>query len=203
MRLLIADDHPLFRAALRQTVQHMLPDADLLEAQSIDQASAQLSAHADLDLVLLDLNMPGGPGLLGLKTLRAKHPSVAVAIVSAIDDPAVMRRAIEAGAVAFIPKSATPEQISEALDAVFRLETWLPPSAAPDRANPCEPSLALLTTQQQRVLELVALGRLNKQIADTLGVQERTIKAHLAAIFIKLGVRNRTQASVLYQRLAG
>lgn len=203
MRLLIADDHPLFRAALRQTVQHMLPDAELFEAQSIEQASAQLSAQAELDLVLLDLNMPGGQGLLGLKTLRTKHPSVAVAIVSAIDDPAVMRRAIEAGAVAFIPKSATPEQIAQALDAVFRLETWLPPSAAPDRAHAGEPSLALLTAQQQRVLELVALGRLNKQIADTLGVQERTIKAHLAAIFIKLGVRNRTQASVLYQRLAG
>jgi len=202
MRLLIADDHPLFRAALRQTVQRMLPDAQLLEAQSIEQAMAVLRLHQDLDLVLLDLNMPGGQGLLGLKTLRSHHPSTAVAIVSAIDDPSVMRRAIEAGAVAFIPKSASPEQIGEALDAVFRLETWLPPSAAPDRDTSCEPSLALLTAQQQRVLELVAQGRLNKQIADVLGIQERTVKAHLAAIFIKFGVRNRTQASVLYQRLA-
>lgn len=206
-RILIADDHPLFRAALTQALRELVPGASLVEAGSLDAVHAWLEANPDTDLCLLDLHMPGSHGLAGLTAVRCRHPAVAVAMVSANDDPEVMARAIEFGAQAFIPKSASPEDIRAALNAVFACQTWLP---APARERAPPPSvqdrdlsrrLGTLTPQQFRVLELVAQGKLNKQIADVLGIQERTVKAHLQAIFEKLGARNRTQAGVFLRQL--
>ena len=206
IHLLIADDHPMFRLALRQAVLGLHPQAKVLEAGTLEQAMGSLHEQ-EVDLVLLDLHMPGSHGLAGLASIRCRHPAVAVAMISANDDPAVISRAIDFGAQAFIPKSAAPGEISAALNAVFACETWVPPALqgraqiASVRDQDLSRRLASLTPQQYRVLELVAQGQLNKQIADRMGIQERTVKAHLQAIFEKLGARNRTQAGVFLRQL--
>ncbi len=207
--ILIADDHPLFRLALVHTVRELVADALVAETDSLEAARAALAAQPDTDLVLLDLHMPGSHGLMGLAAIRAEHPACAVVMISAHDDPVVIRRALAYGAAGFIPKRARPEELKEALRAVLACEEWLPAAlraeveAAAPAAHDSELAarLAALTAQQFKVLGLVAEGRLNKQIADTLGVQERTVKAHLSAIFAKLNVRNRTQAGVLLRTL--
>jgi len=207
--LLIADDHPLFRAALRGAAKDAVPDLDVREADSLDSVLARLEEEPGIDLVLLDLHMPGNHGLAGLAAIRAQHPGVAVVVVSANDDPRVVRRALDHGAAGYLPKSTGLDDLREAIRSVLALEKWLPPKlrASVDGA-PSAPAdavlaarLASLSPQQFRVLALVAEGLLNKQIADRLGVQERTVKAHLTSIFERLGVRNRTQASVILREL--
>lgn len=206
-RILIADDHPLFRAALTQALRELVPEASLVEAATLDAVHVWLEANPDTDLVLLDLHMPGSHGLAGLASIRCRHPAVAVAMISANDDPLVIARAIDFGAQAFIPKSAAPEEIGAALQAVFACQVWVPRTLAGRGASESQIDkdlsrrLASLTPQQFRVLELVAQGKLNKQIADAMGIQERTVKAHLQAIFEKLGARNRTQAGVCLRQL--
>lgn len=207
--LLIADDHPLFRAALAQAVRSLLPELQVREADSLEAARRQLLAHPDVELLLLDLHMPGSQGLVGLAALRGEFPQVPVLMVSAQDDPAVIRRALAYGANGYVPKSLDLAGIRSALDTVLAGGTWLPPALrGPVEADPVDPQdrdvasrLARLTPQQVRVLQLLAQGRLNKQIADSLGIQERTVKAHVSAIFERLGVRNRTQAGVLLSSL--
>jgi len=208
-RLLIADDHPLFRAALRLAASESLSDCEVREAADLAGVLAALNADPDIDLVLLDLHMPGSQGLSGLATLRGQHPSVAVLVVSAHDDPRVVRRVLDHGAAGFIPKSANPGEIGEAISQVLDCGNWLPASLAEAvAALPADPAdtdlagrLARLTEQQSRVLSLLAEGLLNKQIADRLDIQERTVKAHVTAIFEKLKVRNRTQAGMLLRSL--
>lgn len=208
-RLLIADDHPLYRLALIQAVRGILPGAQIDEASDLAGTRAALAAHADTDLVLLDLHMPGSHGLVGLASLRAEHPGVAVVMISAHDDPATIRRALAYGAVGYLTKRADLQDLQAGLRAVLDCEEWLPPSlreavvstpaSADDRALAAR--LSTLSPQQFKVLARVAEGRLNKQIADELGIQERTVKAHMSAIFEKLGVANRTQAGVLLRSL--
>ena len=207
--LLIADDHPLFRAALRQAARDALGDVELLEAGDLDGVLATLDAQPQVDLVLLDLHMPGNHGLAGLAAIRAQHPGVAVIVVSANDDPRVVRRALDHGAAGYLPKSSGLNELREAIRSVMACEQWLPASlrAAVARAQSSSHDselaarLASLSPQQFRVLALVAEGLLNKQIADRLDVQERTVKAHLTAIFDRMGVRNRTQAGVVLREL--
>lgn len=207
--LLIADDHPLFRAALRQAAMEAVADAEIHEAGSLDAVLAALDADPGIDLVLLDLHMPGNHGLAGLAAVRAQHPGVAVVMVSANDDPRVVRRALDHGAAGYLPKSAGLDELRDAIRAVLACEQWLPSSlrAAVSRTQSdsgdadLAARLASLSPQQFRVLTLVAQGLLNKQIADRLEVQERTVKAHLSAIFERLGVRNRTQAGVVLREL--
>ncbi|MEO8672348.1 MAG: response regulator transcription factor [Tahibacter sp.] len=208
-RLLVADDHPLFRAALCQAALAALPGGCVTEATDLASALAALAAEPETDLVLLDLHMPGSRGLSGLASLRGQFPSVAVLVVSAHDDPRVIRRALDHGACGFIPKSANPAEIAQAIHAVLACGAWIPPQlVAGVAALPSDPDdsalamrLARLTEQQFRVLVLLADGLLNKQIADRLGIQERTVKAHVTAIFERLEVRNRTQASNLLRSL--
>lgn len=207
--ILIADDHPLFRRALVMSVNECLPDAGTMEAASLTQARDVLSQSArDIDLVLLDLHMPDSHGLMGLAALRAEFPAVAVVMISAHEDPRTVRRALACGAMGFIPKSIAPDQLADALSTVLDCHEWLPSTLREAIAGlPASDEdtfarqLATLTPQQHRVLVQVAEGRLNKQIADSLGIQERTVKAHLTAIFERLGVRNRTQAGVLLRSL--
>lgn len=207
-RIVIADDHPLFRRALAQAVREIVPGAVLAEAPDLEAARADLVAHPDTDLLLLDLHMPGSHGLVGLAALRAEFPAVAVAMISAHDDPATIRRALDHGAAGFISKSADLEELKRAIACVLDCRTYVPPARSgqlPAHGAPGDRELAArlstLTPQQFRVLALVAEGKLNKQIADTLGVQERTVKAHLTAIFERLGARNRTQAGVMLRTL--
>jgi DNA-binding NarL/FixJ family response regulator len=207
--LLIADDHPLFRAALRGAAIDAADDILTREAGSLDEVLAMLDACPEVDLVLLDLHMPGNHGLAGLAAIRAQFPAVAVVLVSANEDPRTVRRALDHGAAGYIPKSAGLEEMRDAIRAVLACEEWLPPSLrgavhrAPSMRGDADLAarLASLTPQQFRVLVLVAQGLLNKQIADRLDIQERTVKAHLSAIFEKLGARNRTQASVILREL--
>ena len=203
-RILVADDHPLFRAALRQAAAAAVPDAELSDAADLEGVLAALSSRPDTDLVLLDLRMPGSRGLSGLAALRGQFPGVAVLVVSAHDEPAVVRRVLAHGAAGFIPKSADPSTIAEAVRSVLEQGHWLPHDLA--RAVAAMPAdegdtalatrLSRLTEQQFRVLSMLAEGLLNKQIADRLNVQERTVKAHVTAIFKVLGVANRTQAAL-------
>lgn len=207
--LLIADDHPLFRAALRQAARDALGDVELFEAGNLDTVLATLDAQPQIDLVLLDLHMPGNHGLAGLAAVRAQYPGVAVIVVSANDDPRVVRRALDHGAAGYLPKSSGLDELREAIRTVLACQTWLPAAlrATVSRAqsSPADAALASrlasLSPQQFRVLTLVAEGLLNKQIADRLDVQERTVKAHLSAIFERLNVRNRTQAGVILREL--
>lgn len=207
-QILIADDHPLFRAALVQALGGD-PGMQCAQAGTLDEALAVLAAQPETDLVLLDLHMPGNHGLAGLAALRAEHPQIGVLIVSANEDVQVIRRALDYGAMGFIPKSAPPETIRHAVAAVLAGERWLPPGLHNTvlhlRSRPQDTDLASrlarLSPQQFRVLAMVAEGLLNKQIADRLAIQERTVKAHLSVIFEKLGVRNRTQAGVVLREL--
>lgn len=207
--LLIVDDHPLFRLALRQALQALYPGSAISEAGTLAEALARLQAQADIDLVLLDLHMPDVHGLMGLTVLRSEHPAVAVMMISAHDDPATIRRALDYGAVGFLPKRADPAELAHALETVLDCRTYLPADLVtqvevsdPDpQDQKLAQRLASLTPQQLRVLQGIGNGRLNKQIADELGITERTVKAHVSALFEKLEVRNRTQAGVLLQSL--
>jgi DNA-binding NarL/FixJ family response regulator len=205
--LLIADDHPLFREALRGAVARVLPDAQLREAENVDALYHLVEAEPDADLLLLDLNMPGAHGFSALVHLRALHPQLPIVVVSAREEPAVMRRALDHGAIGFIPKSADAKTLGEAISTVLEGDRWAPPAAlnAPATAadeHDAAHRLRDLTPQQFRVLQMLGSGLLNKQIAFDLGVSEATIKAHVTAILRKLGANNRTQAVLIAGRLA-
>lgn len=202
--VIIADDHPLFRAALRLAVERVLPGAQVIEADSFSALQAVVAKAPDADLVLLDLRMPGVRGYSSLVWLRAEHASVPVVMVSADEDPSTIHRALDFGAAGFIPKSAGLEVLTTALTAVLDGQLWTPPEAAapPDNKDAqLARRVASLSPQQLRVLMQLAEGRLNKQIAYDFSVTEATVKAHVTAILRKLGLYGRTQAAVLAQRL--
>ena len=205
--ILIADDHPLFRSALQQALTMGLgADAHLVEVASIAELEARLNEKRDWDLVLLDLNMPGAYGFSGLVLLRGQYPQIPVVMVSAQEEAAVVQRSREFGASGFIPKSSPLETIQDAVRAVLDGDVWWPPqleeaAALSDEVRAASEGLASLTPQQFRVLTMVCEGLLNKQIAYELNVSEATVKAHVTAIFRKLGVRTRTQAALLLQQM--
>ena len=205
---LIADDHPLFRGALREAVSGLFADATIAEAGSFDDAAAMLDRECDIDLVLLDLTMPGVRGFSGLMYLRAQYPSVPVVVVSANDDPAVIRRCMEFGASGFIPKTLGVEEMRAAIARVLEGGVWTPPDVDLKAGTDAETAdlmarLATLTPQQVRVLMMLSEGLLNKQIAYELHVSEVTVKAHVSAILQKLGVESRTQAVIAAAKIAG
>jgi DNA-binding NarL/FixJ family response regulator len=200
-RFVIADDHPLFRGALREAVLSLFGDAEVVEAGSFDVAVARLDRDGEVDLVLLDLTMPGVRGVSGLMYLRKQYPSVPVVVVSANDDPAVIRRCMEFGASGFIPKALGVEEMRAAIECVLEGGVWTPPdvdlkAGADAEAAGLMSRLATLTPQQVRVLMMLSEGLLNKQIAHNLAVSEATVKAHVSAILEKLGVKSRTQAVI-------
>ena len=205
--IVVADDHPLFRGALRRAIGSLIPDARVLEATGLDDLQAALCRERDVDLILLDLTMPGVQGFSGLIFLRAQHPETPVVIVSANEDPVVIRRAVEFGASGFIPKSLDTQRIGQALQAVLAGDAWTPPdvdlSAGEDRETAdLVRRLATLTPQQLRVLMMLSEGLLNKQIAYELSVSEATVKAHVSAILQKLAVDSRTQAVIAAARIS-
>jgi len=207
-RVVIADDHPLFRNALKLALDACVDSADVLEAENLEQTQKILGGGDDIDLLLLDLHMPGSNGLTGLVGIRCEFPEVAVVVISANENPGVIRRALDHGAAGFIPKSSGLEVLTEAVTAVLDCRTWVPAhlhrsvaAMEEDGDRDLAARISLLTPQQFRVLQMVAEGQLNKQIADRLGIQERTVKAHMSEIFAKLEVRNRTQAGVAFRRL--
>ena len=199
--LLIADDHPLFRGALREAVNGLFDRAEIAEAGTFEEVTELLERGGDIDLILLDLRMPGVRGFSGLMYLRAQYPSLPIVVVSGNDDPAVIRRCMEFGASGFIPKTLGVEALRQAVAQVLRGEVWTPPDVDLQRDGDSESAaviarLATLTPQQVRVLMMLSGGLLNKQIAYELGVSEATVKAHVSAILQKLGVESRTQAVI-------
>ena len=204
---IVADDHPLFRDALIHAISNCVADARIVEAESLDTLQAAVEANPDADLLFLDLNMPGVSGFSALAYIRSNHESLPTVIVSALDDPAVIRRAIQHGASGFIPKSSPVSTLEDGIRAVLDGEVWLPEGVSldDDRLDTAEAGIAealsTLTPHQFRVLMMLGEGLLNKQIAYQLGVSEATIKAHVTAILRKMHVNNRTQAVLAVQQL--
>ena len=201
--IIVAEDHPMFRAALVLTVRRLMPDAQLMEVASHGELEKALARSRDVRLVLLDLRMPGAHGLSSLVFLRGEYPDVAVAIISGGAYAETIGRARQLGASAFIPKSAPIDTIAEALSSVIRGEPWFPEhvDAPTGRGQKLQDQLTTLTPQQFRVLKFLADGMLNKQIADILEVSEGTVRAHVTAILRKLRVSTRTQAVILVTEL--
>jgi len=204
-RVLIVDDHPLFRGALNNALSSGERQMEIVELGTLDELSTSLEANSNVDLILLDLSMPGVQGFSGLLYLRAQHPEIPVVIVSATEDANVIRRAIDFGASGFVPKSQPINSIRLAVDKVLNGEIWTPSDLASmpadDDTVDLVRRLSTLTPQQVRVLMMLGEGLLNKQIAYTLGVSEATIKAHVSAILQKLGVDSRTQAVIAVNKI--
>ena len=198
---MIADDHPLFRGAMREAISGLLKQVDIAEVGTFDDMVALLERGGDVDLVLLDLTMPGVRGFSGLMYMRAQYPSVPVIVVSANDDPAVIRRCMELGASGFIPKTLGVDAMRRAISSILGGGVWTPPDVDLSADSDTEAAelmarMATLTPQQVRVLMMLSEGLLNKQIACQLSVLETTVKSHVSAILKKLGVENRTQAVI-------
>ena len=205
-RIIIVDDHPLFRGALNQALTASLESSEIIEAASLDELTAKLAEGLEVDLILLDLTMPGVQGISGLVFLRGQHPEIPVVVISANDDPITIRRCMDCGASGFVPKSQPVEQIRTAVRSVLDGNVWSPPGVDLASAGDSETTdligrLSSLTPQQVRVLMMLGEGLLNKQIAYKLGVSEATIKAHVSAILQKLGVDSRTQAVIAVNRI--
>lgn len=209
-RAVVADDHPLFRSALKQALIQVLGDT-ILEAADLSETCDLLNQHPDIELVFLDLNMPGNEGLTGLSLLQHQFPDVLVVIVSAEENPQAISKALALGSSGYIPKSTPLAQIEQAVTHVLDGQQWIPEhcqqaiQGAEEHTSDSDfnARLAQLTPHQFTVLKLMADGMLNKQIAYELGVKETTIKQHGSAILKKLGVINRTQAGVLFKQAMG
>ena len=200
--LIIADDHPLFRAALKDVLRQALPEAEQVEASSFAELQAAVEAAPDAELVLLDLHMPGAHGFSALLFLTAHYPDVPVLMISANEQDEIIRRAADHGASGFVSKSASMDSIGEAISSVSRGDLCFPasvdlsrPGIGREESGVAE-ALSGLTPQQFRVATMISQGLLNKQIAYELGVTEATVKAHVTEIFRKLGVHSRTQAAL-------
>ncbi|WLH10421.1 response regulator transcription factor [Pseudomonas hefeiensis] len=204
-KILIADDHPLFREAIHNVISDGFPGSEVMETADLDSALALTREHDDLDLILLDLNMPGMHGLNGLINLRNEAPTIPVVIVSAEQDKQVVLQAITYGAVGFITKSSPRSQMTDAIEQILNGNVYLPPDIIRTQKSPmgrrlnetrafAPELLQALTRKQLLVLERMTKGESNKQIAYTLEIAETTVKAHVSAILRKLNVHNRVQA---------
>ncbi|WP_448565814.1 response regulator [Thalassotalea ganghwensis] len=203
-KIIIADDHPLFRQALLDTLKGQLTDTLWIQAQTIAELEQQLTAHQDADLLLLDLNIPGAHGFNTLIHVRTHYPQIPVVVVSAHEEHDTIAKAMEYGASGFVPKSSPVTLIFLAIEQVLTGNIWTPENFLSDtntQDSDIAQRVASLTQQQYKILMMFAQGMLNKQIAYDLDVSEATIKAHATAIFRKLNVRNRTQAVIAISQL--
>ena len=209
-KFLIVDDHPLFREALASAIDKAFESSVLLEASSIPETLERIGEHDDIDLVLLDLNLPGTIGFGGLLTLRTQFPKLPIVVVSGTEERRIVAEALSYGVVGFIPKSAPKSMLRSAIEETLDGGVFLPPSYQNLEAGEGDGTvgdkdlakrLASLTPQQFRVLQMLTEGKLNKQIAYELGVGETTVKAHVSAILRKLKVYSRTQAVIKARNL--
>ncbi len=198
MKFLLADDHQMVRLALRVALAPLDAGLVFVEAENAERAIAEADAHEDLDLVLIDIHMPGMGGVEGVRRLRAAHPALPLIACSAREDGALVKELLALGVAGFIPKSDTTQVILQAVKLVLAGGTYVPPRllAAEVPSGPA----ASLTPRQADVLRLLALGKPNKVIARELDISEATVKVHLLAVFRALGARNRTEAVVIAQR---
>lgn len=202
-KIIIADDHPLFRDALKQGIANALGQLEIISCGSFSELQKSINRHDDCDLILLDLHMPGAVGFSALHYIGLRCPDIPVSIVSANEDPEVIAQAVDHGASGFIPKSADIAVIVGAIRQILDGQVWLPRDVrlqveeVRQRSGEVADKLATLTPSQFRVLMMLVDGRKNREIADEVCVTEATIKAHLTEIFRKLDVSNRTQAAML------
>jgi DNA-binding NarL/FixJ family response regulator len=204
-KVLIADDHPLFRNALKQVLNNHALDMQVKESQDFTTTIETLNSDTDIDILFLDLNMPGGQDLAGISSIRAQFPNTLIIVVSADEQDHTITKCIGLGASAYIPKSVDMSEISEAVSAVLSGEQWLPKDIQLTEQAPDEQAffeqLEKLTPHQLKVLGLIAKGLLNKQIAYELNISESTVKQHASAVLKKLGLYNRTQAGVIFNQI--
>lgn len=207
VQFLIADDHPLFREALKAALQPRFVDTHFVESDSLSSTLATIKEHPELAMILLDLNMPGCENFYGVIRVCEDYPNIPVVVISASDSASTISKAMGYGAKGFVSKVAAVDTISEAIQTVLTGETWVPEDLK-DKINTISEDnkdvaakVAELTPKQFQVLKYLQAGQLNKQIAYELNVTEATIKAHISAIFKKLGVNTRTQAVLLVEKL--
>lgn len=196
MKILIVDDHPLFRAGFHAVLEQGALDADVLSVSSVQEAMQILQRDADVGLVLLDIHLRGDDGFNALKVIGAKFPTTACIMISGDEQDGIGARAVAAGASGFIPKSFTADEMVAAIRKVLDGDVFVPATAAstaPAGANS-------LTLRQLEVINMLGRGCSNKEIARALDVAERTVKAHVSAVFEALNVKNRTQAVLVAQR---
>ncbi|WP_018983827.1 response regulator transcription factor [Salinimonas chungwhensis] len=204
--LLIADDHPLYRDALKGALSLNWPDLNVLEAGDLNQTVSLLQSE-DVDLLLLDLHMPGSNDLFGLLHIRKLFPGLPVAVVSGTEDATIISKIVGVGALGFIPKTASSGDIAEAVEVILDGDIWVPESVTghleevDESFSELADNVANLTPSQYKVLCYMRDGLLNKQIGYNLGIAEATVKAHVTAIFKKLGINNRTQAVLIASQL--
>ena len=206
--IVVADDHPLFRDALSGIISAGFSGASVVSAKDLTTTIKALEETADVDLVLLDLNMPGVQGFSGLIFLRGQYPTIPIIVVSGSEDLDTIRRSVSLGASGFIPKSSDTATIKNAMNSVLDGGVWVPDQTAIDNDTEDDELLEIasrlstLTPQQMRVLMMLKEGLLNKQIAYELNVSEATVKAHVSAILQKLDVNSRTQAVIVASKIA-
>ncbi|WP_223789052.1 response regulator [Marinicella meishanensis] len=200
-KIIIADDHPMFRDALRQAMSSSHADCQIIEAESSESLRLQLREHHDADLLVLDLNMPGVEGFSALAYVQKKYPDLPIIMISANDKPETIMHAKHFGALGFVSKSASIQEIRRGVNTVLQGDTHFPYQFNEQLYQKLDDTLAEttrqvaeLTPQQLKVLGMIKQGLLNKQIAYDLDISEATVKAHVTAIMRKLGVNNRTQA---------
>ncbi|MBO7922558.1 LuxR family two component transcriptional regulator [Alteromonas sp. 76-1] len=206
-RILVADDHPLFREALSGALGPYFENAQILEAGSLDAALAVLNEYDGIELVLLDLNMPGGEYFNGIITLREQYPNIPIGVVSGSDTVEVVAQVMSLGAQGFIPKVSATREMAQAIVDIIAGKKWLP-EGMEEELEKVDDELKLLlqrfrelTPKQIQVLSFLRAGLMNKQIAHEMNVTEATIKAHISAILRKLEINTRTQAVLLMDKL--
>jgi len=205
--VIIADDHPLFRDALQQAIENSIKSCQFVSAGSLDELRTLMRQMEPIEMVMLDLTMPGASGFSGLMSIRAEFPEIPLVVVSANENPSTIRKCIDLGASGFIPKSSGTEFILDAVHTIQAGEIWLPDGInledeTSSEANDLIQKVQSLTPQQMRVLSMLTEGLLNKQIAYELGVSEATVKAHVSAVLLKLGVDSRTQAVITMNKIS-
>lgn len=207
MKILLADDHPLMREGVRQVLAQLEPPLDIVDAQDYPSLFAQTAAHPDLDLALVDLNMPGFVGMQGITQFRNRFPDIPLVVLSASESPHDIRSALEAGALGYIPKAASTAVMLAALRQVLAGDLYVPSCLGDSGLHSVAPAdfVALqhsgLTARQLDVARLLAQGCANKAIGGMLAMTENTVKVHIAAIFRAFNVTNRTEAVLEIRRL--
>jgi DNA-binding NarL/FixJ family response regulator len=201
VKLLIVDDHPLFRDGLAALLRQAGTDVQVTQAASAEDA-LNLTDEQIFDAVFMDLMMPGMCGEPAIREFARRHPDLPVIVLSSSENPGDVRRVINAGASGYIPKSATAQTVVSALHLVLSGNIYVPPllvsaaaRAADQEVRDGTRSLAQLTDRQVDVLRYLRDGLTNKEISANLGIAEKTVKVHIAAIFKTLNVVNRTQAA--------
>ena len=209
MKLLIVDDHAIVREGVAAMLRQAGPDTLVLQAGDGAEGVRLAEAHPDLDAVFLDLQMPGADGMSAVPEFGRRRPDLPVIVLSSSEDPEDVRRALGLGALGYVPKSALPLTLLSALRLVLAGDIYVPPLMvdAAARGGPSAPAADVgrhgaLTERQREVLQLLSEGLSNKDIGRALNLSDKTVKAHITAIFKALDVVNRTQAASAARRAA-